>query len=164
MECNDEDVVVLLDGDDWLYDNKVFNILDKAYSDDDVWVTWGSMFRTGDSKLLKGKPISKDLPFREQGGLAHLRTLKSFVFKKIPDRYLRSPTTGKYFNVCTDKALMYAAIELAGVEHCRVIKETLYAYNTDSRGNIFRTHSHAYRKAVRGEVKKFTPLKQIVRE
>ena len=38
----DEDVLVLLDGDDWLYDDGAFEILNKAYQDENTWITWGT--------------------------------------------------------------------------------------------------------------------------
>ena len=164
LNCNDDDVVVLLDGHDWLYANKVFNILNKTYQEEQVWMTWGSMIRTSDSQVIEGKEIDKDLPIRQHSRIVPLRAIRHFVLKNIPNRYLRSPSSNKYFDVCTDKALMYSAMELSGKEHCKVIKDILYVYNTDSQGNIFRLHNAKYRAKRRNEVKSFTPLSRIVKK
>ena len=40
-QIQDEDVVIQVDGDDWLPDNEVFERVIRNYDDPDVWLTYG---------------------------------------------------------------------------------------------------------------------------
>src|SRR5579872_1986676 len=37
--CNDHEIIVMVDGDDFLAHHDVLPVLNKVYQDDDVWVT-----------------------------------------------------------------------------------------------------------------------------
>ena len=39
--CKDTDLVVIVDGDDWLFDTNVFSHLNSVYKDPNVWMTYG---------------------------------------------------------------------------------------------------------------------------
>ena len=40
--CDDWDIVVQLDGDDWFAHDRVLSYLNRIYQDDNVWLTYGS--------------------------------------------------------------------------------------------------------------------------
>jgi len=40
-ECNDDEIVVMVDGDDSLAHQNVFSCLNTLYSDEDIWFTFG---------------------------------------------------------------------------------------------------------------------------
>ena len=39
--CQDDEIVVLLDGDDWFKHDRVFQTLNETYADTNVWMTYG---------------------------------------------------------------------------------------------------------------------------
>jgi glycosyltransferase involved in cell wall biosynthesis len=39
--CDDQEIVILLDGDDWLAHSRVLQILNTVYADPDCWMTYG---------------------------------------------------------------------------------------------------------------------------
>ena len=47
-----DDVIVLVDGDDWLAHKNVFAILNKAYDNPNTWLTYGNYVTASDGCLL----------------------------------------------------------------------------------------------------------------
>lgn len=137
----DEDVIVFLDGDDWLSDSDVLSYLADVYIDDKIWITWGnyvndsgqnpdlSMDYSKASRGVWAKEAPKDWNIRKDWRYSHLKTCKYFLWKNIKDSSFRLETTGKYFPSATDHATMYPMIEMAGQEHCKFISRILYVYN-----------------------------------
>jgi len=135
--ADNEDVIMFLDGDDWLYGSKVFSYLDTIYKDSNIWVTWGSYIHSHDNSIGKASvavPSVDDDPFfgnnrRRCWGYSHLKTFRYFVFRGIKDEDLRD-SKGKYYLSAWDMALMFPLIEIAGEEHRKFIDKVLYVYNT----------------------------------
>ena len=50
MDADDEDVVVCLDGDDWLNGEGVFSRLNEIYEKEDCWLTYGSYMQYPDGR------------------------------------------------------------------------------------------------------------------
>ncbi|MBS4163931.1 Uncharacterized protein PRO82_001240 [Candidatus Protochlamydia amoebophila] len=135
LNPQEDDVIVMLDGDDWLYDENTLNILDKVYSEEDVYLTWGQ-FQTYPPDCLKmnyALPIPdfviEQQLYREIVDIfGHLKTYKYRLFREIKDEDLRDPESGEYFRVSWDKALMYPMLEMAA-HKVRFIPDKLYVYN-----------------------------------
>ena len=92
MDADDDDVLITLDGDDWLANNDVLKNLDGIYQDDeDVWLTYGSYveYPTGRSSnfhIGEYSPIVKTTgTLRTDDGwkARQLRTFKYFLAKRI---------------------------------------------------------------------------------
>lgn len=135
-EPANEDVIVLLDGDDRLYGDDVLSYLNLVYQDD-IWITWGSYIF--DHSTQKGK-ASQPITEQEYQGprwwrYSHLKTFRYFLFKGIKDEDLRDTTTGDYYTVAGDMALMFPMVEMAGVKHSKYIDKVLYIYNLFSPYN-----------------------------
>jgi glycosyltransferase involved in cell wall biosynthesis len=137
-----DDVLVVVDGDDWLAHDRVLETLSRAYADPDVWMTYGS-HRRWKNKLLhrigwtKRRGIAEPYPpgvlrersFRDHPFLAsHLRTFKRFLFNAIHDGDLRE-ADGSYYAVGGDVADTVPMLEMAGPDHIQFIEEVLYVYN-----------------------------------
>lgn len=146
FDCQDDDVIVMLDGDDWLYNEQVLTKLDKIYTEEDVYLTWGQ-FETYPPKCIKmnyALPIPEIVIeqqlYREIVDIfGHLKTYKYRLFREIKDEDLRDPITHEYFRVSWDKALMYPMLEMAGPK-VRFIKDILYVYNIDNPLNDFKVN------------------------
>lgn len=104
---DDNDILVHLDGDDWLYDEYVLDRLNKLYNENDYWMTYGRFVSYDGSDQLTesttyGVPHnefvhSHKLYRRDQFKASHLRTYRSFLFKKINKEDLKSIETGEYY-------------------------------------------------------------------
>lgn len=140
-----DDIIVTVDGDDWLRHDQVLERLRDVYASPDVWLTYGSHQRWKNKLLHRigwtvRRGIAAPYPeavgarraYREHEYLAsHLRTFKRFLFDAIDDADLRDDD-GIYFRAAGDVAHMVPMLELAGPEHIRFLDELLYVYNNSN--------------------------------
>lgn len=128
--CDPDEIIVTLDGDDWLNGPTVLDRLNKEYSDPDVWVTYGQFkYNAGWNGWAKQLPqdIIDGNKVREYPWVTTaLRTFYAGLFQKInkEDFYHE----GKMLTITGDLALMFPIIEMAG-KHSRFIPDVLYIYN-----------------------------------
>ncbi len=131
--CADDEIIVLIDGDDTLDNSKVLSYLNKLYSENDILMTYGN-FRyssTGKTaswaKAYDSRTIEKNA-FREdtKTGIAHLRTFYAGLFKKIKEEDLKF--NSEFLKSASDVAILYPMIEMAGKRH-KCIDKVLYCYN-----------------------------------
>ena len=128
--CLDEEIIVTVDGDDWLSDNEVLIRLNKEYSSNKIWLTHGNMIeypKGGNSwcEPVPSKVIARNA-FREFKCPSHLRTFYTWLFKKISLKDLLY--NGQFFSMTWDMAIMYPMIEMAGERHA-FISTPNYIYN-----------------------------------
>ena len=132
--CRPDEIVVTLDGDDFLKDQQVLSYLNQVYADPKVWLTYGSYeFFPADPKLCPGAhayspQTVQTCGFRKAGFFAtHLRTYYAGLFQKIKLADLKDHT-GAWYTICPDLAIMYPMLEMAGA-HSKFIERVLYIYN-----------------------------------
>jgi glycosyltransferase involved in cell wall biosynthesis len=137
--CKDDEIIVTVDGDDWLLNDRVLERINQAYADDRVWMTYGSdtnsYIPNGHSKPMR-LSILKDGTHRKcRWSWSHIRTCYAGLFKTIPEgRWLRD---GKFFDTAGDVAFILYLIDLSG-EHTFYIPEKLYYYNMDNPLNEYK--------------------------
>lgn len=135
----DEDIIIELDGDDFLLSNETISDIKNVYNDGNIWLTNGSfIFSNGSPGFsLKGNPktIRRDV-FR----FSHLRTWKVFLWKSIPKKYF-TDEDGSYFKSAADAAYCIPLLELSGEKHYRFLERKYYVYNGDSPYNDHKPKS-----------------------
>lgn len=142
--CDDNEIIITLDGDDWFAHEKVLDKLSNIYSNPDVWLTYGQYKSYPDN----GKGCSAQIPghitkhnmFRQfRWCSSHLRTFYSWLFKKIRKEDLLDQS-GKFYPMTWDLAFQFPMLEMGG-PHCVFIPDVLYIYNVanpinDSKVNL----------------------------
>lgn len=137
------DVLVSVDGDDWLPDDAVFTRVAAAYEDRRIWLTYGNFKR-----LLPGgayvpgfcRQVPEAARIRElQWTSSSLRTFKLFLFRKIQRADLESPGGG-FFQQTGDMAVMFPMIEMAGDKRSLCLPGINYVYNTANPNCTFSLH------------------------
>ncbi len=140
--CDDTQVVVVVDGDDWIADDGVLSHLNEVYQSEDVWLTYGSYLDY--PSMEKGafaRPYLKSIVYEggfrhAQWSASHLRTLYAGLFKKIdPDDLVDDQ--GHFFDACTDLAVMFPMLEMARERH-KFIDRTMYIYNRETPLNVHK--------------------------
>lgn len=163
---DDEDIVIELDGDDFLLNSNVVGDIRKIYSDKKVWLTNGSFMysngSSGFSEKCNPNTVRKD-PFR----FSHLRTWKTFLWKSIPQNYLRDDN-GEYFKSAADVAYTFSLLELAGEENYRFLPELYYVYNAESPYNDHKPGSatgggHQEQERCANIIRNKTKLNKLIR-
>lgn len=138
--CRNDEIVLVIDGDDWLKDDPmIFTKVNAAYSNPNVMLTYGQceQYPNGNTKYKPYPPgVVKKNVFREYDWLgSHLRTFYAGLFKetKLKD-FLRN---GDFYKVTGDLAFMFPVLEMAG-EHSYAFNEILYVYNEATPLNDFK--------------------------
>lgn len=135
--CDDKEIILVLDGDDWFAHRHVMSYLNEVYQDPNVWLTYGQYqeFPTGQRGFCEDFPgwVVAHNAFRRFQNLpiSHLRTFYAGLFKRIKKEDL-CDDDGKFFSMTCDKATMAPMIEMAGNRY-RFINEILYIYNNTNQ-------------------------------
>ncbi len=144
---NDLDIVVVVDLDDWLYDDFVLQKILNIYKDPTVHITFGSYIRSDEMNKKIKYPDKSDVVItlgsdnirKEPWVFSHLKTFKGFLIKKIKDESFRGPD-GEYMKCSYDRAIMYPMIEMVGIEHIRYIDDIMYIYNVNVSNNVYKIY------------------------
>lgn len=132
----DDEIVCLLDGDDWLANNYVLSVLDMVYKikRKKYWLVYSQFQGTasnseGFCKAYSDRAIRSN-QFRSEGFLcSHLKTFYGWLFKKIKKEDLQRD--GDFLEITSDIGFMMPMIEMAK-NHQIFIPKVLYIYNQDN--------------------------------
>jgi glycosyltransferase involved in cell wall biosynthesis len=128
LNIPDDEICVEVDGDDWLPNSNVLSFINDFYKDENVWMTSGS-FKYHDGRPGFANPPKNFTDIRKQTfTLSHMRTWKSWLWKKIKEEDLKDGN-GDYWSVAGDLSFMFPMLEMSGENHFNFISNILYIYN-----------------------------------
>ena len=168
QSCKDHEIIVFLDGDDWLAHDEVLLWLNRAYEDPETWMTYGSYilypnYRRGWNKKISEK-IHKNRNYRtacsKEFLICHLKTAYASLLKRVQKKDLLYK--GKFFSMNSDLALFFPAIEMAG-KHARYIRDVLYIYNRETPLNDNKKNLviHQYTRKIIENLPKYNLLTKL---
>lgn len=137
---DDEDIIIELDGDDWLFDNNVLNLINEKYnSNKNLWLTNGSFIysngRFGFASKVNYQTVRQDV-----FTFSHLRTWKAHLWRQIDEESFLDENN-EYFVSAPDVAYSLPMIEMAGNKHYEFIPNILHVYNEESPYNEHKNGS-----------------------
>lgn len=142
----DHEIVVSLDGDDWLYNNHVLQTINNTYAKGNIWLTHGTLIEWPQKVVSWSQSIPKKIvrknAFRSFRCPSHMRTFYAWLFKKIRKEDLM--IDGKFFPMTCDMAQMFPMIEMAGERHA-FIKKITYVYNVGTPLNDNKVNAQLQR-------------------
>lgn len=161
-DVDDEDIVIEVDGDDWLAHGKVFEKVVNLYMSADVWIANGS-FKYSDNRPGFSQPVN-DLKTLRHGPYtaSHLRTWKVFLWRAIKPEDLRD-ANGNWWTSACDLIFMYDMFELSGLEHYAFMPEIHYVYNDQNPFNEHKQYMPNINKMVQFSANK-TPREKLKRK
>ena len=130
---SDEDVIITLDGDDWLASKSTLSKLNSIYNKEDCWITYGSYVEypartTGKfSRQIPKQVIKNRLLRRYEWCSSHLRTFKYGLWSKIKKEDLLD-RDGNFYKMAWDLSFMFPMLEMAG-NRSYYVDDILYVYN-----------------------------------
>jgi len=144
------DVVVILDGDDWFTTGYVLSSLNDHYTSSGCHMTYGSFVECPLGEI--GKEASEYPPevignntFRvDTWRASHLKTFRYDLWQKVNVDDLKD-STGNFYEMSYDQAMMLPMLEMAG-EKARYIPEALYVYNTINPLAVNKTRAEKQHK------------------
>lgn len=135
---SDEDVIVIVDLDDWLTSKRVLTVLANVYEKKKCWVTYGSFAYYIDGKIEPpwissySNEVVAERSFRKVSWKWwHPKTFKAFLWKSLKRKDLYGPNK-KFPPFCYDKAIGFPILEMTPPDKLVHIKDTLYVYNVDN--------------------------------
>lgn len=139
------DIVIVLEGHDWLSHEYVLDHLNCAYAHPDVWLTYSRTIRHPDYRQVEGHPYSDQFllekQFRKKGELP-LSSLVSFpaaYFKEI--RLESFLFEGRFINEKSRFAFLYPLFEM-GSEHVLYLDEVMLVKNDCYERENHKEHLH----------------------
>jgi glycosyltransferase involved in cell wall biosynthesis len=165
FSCRKEEIVLELEGCDWLAHNDVLAHLNSVYADSEVWMTYGQFlyypsFRQGFAAPVPQKVMEQN-DFRHLSGhVTHARTFYAALFQEIDKAdFLHN---GSFFPAAGDLAYLIPLLEMSG-EHAKFIPNILYMFNYTfpaSNHRVGLTLEETMDKAIRSKNSYF-PLPEL---
>jgi len=136
-----DNVIVLLDLDDWFFDYNVLKRLNDLYAKTKCWSTYGSFRRINGGLFPRGeypKNICKTKKFRDYTwNWQAPRTFKGFIWDNIKDEDVRDPE-GNYTDMAYDVSIAYPILEMTPPEKLLYISDILMIYNDATPINVHK--------------------------
>jgi glycosyltransferase involved in cell wall biosynthesis len=136
--CDPDDIVVLVDGDDWLPNKNVLSYINDFYNQNDCWIMYGQANwtdgRRGFASAYSAEEFKniRKTPFR----VSHLRTFRAGLYQKIKEQdsdfSCMKDSSGGFYKMTYDVAIMFPILEMAGVEKVAFNDTILYIYNRNN--------------------------------
>ncbi len=144
-ECNDNEIVLMVDGDDWLIDENVLSFFNNIYADDGIWFTYGQYRNVPASQAIQWghkemgycRPVPKHVQ-RQQAYryysfiYMHPRTFRAWLFKLVKLEDLIADKIegfeGNFYPASNDVAMYFPMVEMAHT-HIKFIPDILYIRN-----------------------------------
>ena len=131
-----EDIIVEIDGDDWLSSTFVLEYLNGIYQNDNIWMTYGQyqMWPNGELGGHYYMEIDKEVdklnhhrthPFP----YSHLKTYKYWLLNNVDKKDLIDPKTNELYSEAWDHVLCLPMVEMAGIDHIHKCEDVLYILN-----------------------------------
>lgn len=129
-----KDVVVTVDGDDWLAHERVLERLLDLYRNPRVQLTYGQFRQVGSGHIGWCADYPDDVKmaraYRHHAWIAsHLRTFRYGLWRRIRRRDLLDPRSGKHWEMAWDVAMMVPMLEMCAPDQVVFIPDVLYSYN-----------------------------------
>lgn len=159
---NANDIVAILDGDDYLMNNNALKIINNTYLKTKCWVSCsnfeGKFNHNIINKMINCKKNKINL--RENFiGFPHIRTFKLGLINHMD--LTRFKIEGKFITKCSDQPIIFQIIELSTWDKVEIIPEKLYFYREHNL-NSYKTVSKQDKEKYINYLKKLKPLKQLV--
>lgn len=134
-----DDIIIHLDGDDWLFDEMVLERLNAFYNEKDCWMTYGGFvcYDGTDSVVIPNPQSTPHEDFvhnhklyrRDAWRASHLRTYRAHLFNAINKSDLKSRESGEYYWHAIDLAWQYPCMEMCGKDKIGVVNFYTCVYN-----------------------------------
>lgn len=138
---NNDDLIVILDGDDALSSNFVFSLINDIYNIKNCMITYGSFRIMNTNRKSSGRYSKKEFSELRKTiwKASHLKTFKYSLFSQYrkldPEFHHMKDNTGKYYKMTSDIALMFPLLELAGYSYTFFINEPIYLYRLHDKND-----------------------------
>ena len=138
--CDPDDIVCIVDGDDWLPHKKVLKFIDDYYTEHNCWVTYGQARWTDGRRGFATHYTERDFNRIRKSvsdfKISHLRTFRAGAYQILKEQdsdfSCLKDNNGEFYKMTYDVAIMLPLLEVSGFSRVKFINEILYTYNRDN--------------------------------
>lgn len=141
---NDEDIIVLIDADDWLAHNYSLQIVNNQYNEQsNLLLTHGSWEAYPNKNAITNNGAYTKQDF--MNGIrrvslgswrgSHLKTFKYKIYKRINQNRDFKDINGNWLKSSYDLSIMLPILEMAGFDRIKFIPHVIYVYNRETQWN-----------------------------
>lgn len=143
-ECESNDIICRLDGDDWLCDLDALTIIDHRYKTVGCSALWTKhRWSFSDFNISASLPKNAN-PYTHPWVSSHFKTFRKTLIENVPDSNFRGPD-GKYFRRIGDQAVYLPVLhQAAGNWYFEPI--VAYHYTIDMSPSTFQTEDAFFQK------------------
>lgn len=143
-ECEPNDIVCRLDGDDWLCDSDALSIIDHKYKTTGCDVLWTAHRWSFTNHNISG-PLAKSAnPYKHPWVSSHLKTFRKSLIENVSDENFRGPD-GNYFKRIGDQTIYLPVLyKSAGNWHYEPI--VAYHYTIEMKPETFQTDDSKFQQ------------------
>lgn len=172
--CDDDEIICMLDGDDWLYGSNVLSTINNFYKLGYL-CSYGSYIRYINGTINRQQIYGNDLfdkstlverTFRDSPWISqHLRTAYAGLFKRIKYSDIVD-NDNNFFTMCTDVCEMMPILEMAS-PNIIPISKIQYVYNIDASNRYYtswfrrNTQTNKIREKYMQQIKNTNKYSQI---
>lgn len=144
-DCKDDEIVIMVDGDDSLENPEVFSFYNAIYQDENIWFTYGQYKNVPASQAIHWghkemgycrpvpKHIQRKIAYRYYSFIyMHPRTFRAWLFKLVKLQDLIADNIvgfeGDFYPASNDVAMYFPMVEMAHT-HIKFIPDILYIRN-----------------------------------
>ena len=147
LSPSEDDVIFILDADDWFPDKKVLELVKKYYDENEEllmtygsWEAWPIDGVSGNNSVAYTQSEFDDGVRNSPFHIAAPRTMKHNLWTKVDDKDLQDDD-GNYYMYGADVLLYTPMLEMAGSRYSKFIKEVIYIYNRETPFNDDKIHT-----------------------
>jgi glycosyltransferase involved in cell wall biosynthesis len=131
VDILDDDVLIEVDGDDYLPDSEVFTRINDVYKDKDVWIANGRFVYSNGCIGFANKQENFENLRYSNFTASHIRTWRAFLWRNIKEEDLKD-SNGNYWQWSGDLCFMFPMLEMATEKHYRFMEDINYVYNEEN--------------------------------
>ena len=157
---SNDDIIIILDGDDYLIGKDVFNKLNSVYGDNNILMTCGNFGNTLlPNELIVGKDCINFINDKNRRKnliikgfkYPHLRTFKFNLIHRLNYSDLFNKIENKYIQNATDVLIFINLLDLCEPENVYIIKDIIYYYRQYDKNchNIINNYSFEEKKQLK---------------
>lgn len=165
LNCDDDDVIIELDGDDQLYNERVLEYVAQVQEEEKPLFAFGQQLslrsgRVGPARHVRSRIVRRKSFRKEPFIFCHLRVFHYRLWRQIRPEDLHD-AAGKPLRAGWDTSAMWAMAEMAG-PRIRYMPHVLYVYNDENPISDRYAHLDEQR-AVEMWARKLKPYKTLKR-
>lgn len=158
--ANNNDIMMIVDGDDYLISQDVFSTINNTYLRTKCWFTFGSFEGKWSNQTVDIPRSTKSFDFRNSPWrYGHPRSARCHLLKHFNETDFKYK--GKWLTKCTDRPFVYNICEWSGVNRIQFIPHVIYYYR-DHPNNTYKNVSTRFKQEQLEYIGSIDAKKQII--